>query len=196
MKSQIGTKANRWLTRCGYIGFSLNLNSKSFFQLVERNVLLTLCYSYNLDLHWTPPCSSYYNRWLPDLIKPSLLFENFSSDMSYKTSPSSSLEKSFYPYPELPSLTVYPWVSRFSRWPPGLMVGLENLTDSHKNTISENIVCSFERKSVRVCKVGNKKAKKRNWRSMAMENRWWWTTFGVRADDGTMTVSLKTFSQT
>ena len=64
-------------------------------------------------------------------------------------------------YSELPSLTVYPWVSRFSRWPPGLTVGLENLTDSHKNTISENIVCSFERKSVRVCKVGNKKAKKR-----------------------------------
>jgi hypothetical protein len=61
---------------------------------------------------------------------------------------------------ELPSLTVYPWVSRFSRWPPGLTVGLENLTDSHKNKISENIVCSFERKSVRVCKVGNKKAKK------------------------------------
>jgi hypothetical protein len=22
------------------------------------------------------------------------------------------------------------------------------------------------------------------WRSKAMENRWWWTTFGVRADDG------------
>jgi hypothetical protein len=66
----------------------------------------------------------------------------------------------FTVYPELPSLTVYPWVSRFSRWPPGLTVGLENLTDSHKNTISENIVCSFERKSVRVCKVGNKKAKK------------------------------------
>jgi hypothetical protein len=64
-------------------------------------------------------------------------------------------------YAELPSLTVYPWVSRFSRWPPGLTVGLENLTDSHKNTISENIVCFFERKSVRVCKVGNKKAKKR-----------------------------------
>jgi hypothetical protein len=40
------------------------------------------------------------------------------------------------------------------------MVGLE-FTDSHKNIISENIVCSFERKSVRVCKVGNKKAKKR-----------------------------------
>jgi hypothetical protein len=32
--------------------------------------------------------------------------------------------------------------------------------DSHKNTISENIVCSFERKSVHVCKVGNKKEKK------------------------------------
>jgi hypothetical protein len=32
--------------------------------------------------------------------------------------------------------------------------------DSHKNTISENIVCSFERKSVRICKVGNKKGKK------------------------------------
>jgi hypothetical protein len=61
---------------------------------------------------------------------------------------------------ELPSLMVYPWVSRFSRWPPGLTVGLENLTDSHKNTIRENIVCSFERKSVRVCKVGNKKEKK------------------------------------
>jgi hypothetical protein len=38
------------------------------------------------------------------------------------------------------------------------MVGLE-FTDSHKNIISENIVCSFERKSVRVCKVENKKAK-------------------------------------
>jgi hypothetical protein len=60
---------------------------------------------------------------------------------------------------DLPSLTVYLWVSRFSRWPPGLTVGLENLTDSHKNTISENIVCSFERKSVRICKVWNKKAK-------------------------------------
>jgi hypothetical protein len=63
-------------------------------------------------------------------------------------------------YTELPSLTVYPWVSRFSRRPPGLTVGLENLTDSHKNTIRENIVCSFERKSVRVCKVAHKKAKK------------------------------------
>jgi hypothetical protein len=38
-------------------------------------------------------------------------------------------------------------------------VGLENLTDSHKNTVCENTVCSFERKSVRVCKVGNKKPK-------------------------------------
>jgi hypothetical protein len=36
-------------------------------------------------------------EWLPDLIKTSLLFENFSSDMSYKTSPSSSSEKYFYP---------------------------------------------------------------------------------------------------
>jgi hypothetical protein len=67
---------------------------------------------------------------------------------------------------ELPSLTVYPWVSRFSRWPPGLTVGLENLTDSHKNTISENIVCSFERKSVRVCKVGIKKQKSEKVRSL------------------------------
>jgi hypothetical protein len=71
------------------------MNSESFFQLVERNFLLTLCYSYNLDLHWTPPCWSYYNRWLPNLIKTSLLFENFSSDMSYKTSPSSSLRNLF-----------------------------------------------------------------------------------------------------
>ena len=36
---------------------------------------------------------------------------------------------------ELPSLTVYPWVSRFSRWPPGLTGGRLNLTESHKNTI-------------------------------------------------------------
>jgi hypothetical protein len=35
------------------------------------------------------------------------------------------------PYSELPSLTVYPWVSRFSRWPPGLTVGVENLTGFH-----------------------------------------------------------------
>ena len=33
---------------------------------------------------------------------------------------------------ELPIVTVYPWVSRFSRWPPGLTVGLENLTDAIK----------------------------------------------------------------
>jgi hypothetical protein len=31
-----------------------------------RKHLLTTSYSYNLDLHWTPPRSSYYNRWLPD----------------------------------------------------------------------------------------------------------------------------------
>jgi hypothetical protein len=68
---------------------------------------------------------------------------------------------------ELPSLTVYPWVSRFSHWPPGLTVGLENLTESikmvlyawilhlcsEKNTICKNTVCSFERKSVRICKM-------------------------------------------
>jgi hypothetical protein len=69
------------------------------------------------------------------------------------------------PNPELPSLTVYPWVSRFSRWPPGLTVCLENLTEplkwsfvhgfciyALKNLNLRKYVCSFERKFVRIIK--------------------------------------------
>jgi hypothetical protein len=61
-------------------------------------------------------------------------------------------------FTELPSLTVYLWVSSFSRWPLGLTVGVENLTEplkwsfmhgilhlcSEQNTICKNTVCSFK----------------------------------------------------
>ena len=76
----------------------------SFFQLVERKFLLTPCYFYNLDLHWAPPCSSYYNKWLPDQDRAlySLSKHHCSSKMlaaiCHKTSPSSSSEKPIYPH--------------------------------------------------------------------------------------------------
>jgi hypothetical protein len=78
-------------------------------------------------------------------MKTSLLFENVSNDMSYKTSTSSSSEKPIYPH-RVNHLLAFVPICDFM------------LLDNIFNLIV--------------------------WRSKAMENRWWWTTFGVRADDG------------
>jgi hypothetical protein len=155
MKSQVGTKTNRWLTRCGKIEFSQP----------ELGEVLYLSFNWlkeNVYLHRVIPTTLIYTeptlfKLLQQMItlsrpttllfmKTSLLFENVSNDMLYKTSPSSSSKKPIYPH----------CVSH-------LLAFVPNCDFMLLDNISTLIV----------------------WRSKAMENRWWWwTTFGVRADDG------------
>jgi hypothetical protein len=105
MKSQVGTKANRWLKRCGQIEFSQpELGEVLYlsFNWLKENVYLHRVIPTTL-IYTGPHLVQVITTTLPKpstllFMKTSLLFENVSNDMLYKTSPSSSSKKPIYPH--------------------------------------------------------------------------------------------------